>query len=268
MAGLDVTSIARELGWTGTDAEPSTESGGRGRTTLQRRVRASAGGSPADGRGCGRSGLSEPWPAASSSCGATTSPAGGSRPSSIASSTVPASRYRPAACPRPTRPARTADRAHRARLAARAEAARLHGRGGQPHDALPRGGDGRDGDGEPRSAAWASSATSAPGRRSRRRSRHHAPLADESRAIVIAMLHWRASDRSGAAREARHAGPPGRPELGRAGRREDEPPLPRPLRPAAHPPPHRGGARWRGALRHPRGRLPVVPARRGRGRPT
>ena len=44
----------------------------------------------------------------------------------------------------------------------------------------------------------------------------------------------------------------GRPELGRPGRRADEPPLPRPVRPAPDPAPDRRGARRRGAVRHPR----------------
>ena len=59
---------------------------------------------------------------------------------------------------------------------------------------------------------------------------------------------------------------PGRPELGPPGRRADRPPVPRLLRPAADPAPHRRGAGRRGAVRHPRGHLPVLPpgARRGR----
>ena len=64
----------------------------------------------------------------------------------------------------------------------------------------------------------------------------------------------------------RHRVPAGRPELGRAGRRPHESPLHRPLRPAPDPPPHRGGDGRRGALRHPRGRLPLVPPRARRGR--
>ena len=55
--------------------------------------------------------------------------------------------------------------------------------------------------------------------------------------------------------------PAGRPELGRAGRRADQPPVPRPVRPAADPAPHRRGARRRRALRDPRGRVPVLPPR-------
>ena len=62
------------------------------------------------------------------------------------------------------------------------------------------------------------------------------------------------------------AAPPGRPELGRAGGRPDEPPVLRPLRPAADPAPDRGGAGRRRALPHPRGRVPVLPAR-ARGGP-
>ena len=58
----------------------------------------------------------------------------------------------------------------------------------------------------------------------------------------------------------------GRPELGRAGRRADEPPVPRPLRPAPDPAPDRRGARRRGAVRDPRGRVPVLPARPRRDR--
>ena len=61
--------------------------------------------------------------------------------------------------------------------------------------------------------------------------------------------------------------PPGRPELGRPGRRPDEPPLPRPVRPAPDPASDRRGARRRGAVRHPRGRVPVVPARPRRAAP-
>ena len=60
--------------------------------------------------------------------------------------------------------------------------------------------------------------------------------------------------------------PPGRPELGRPGRRPHEPPVPRPVRPAADPAPRRRGARRRRAVRHPRGRVPVVPPR-PRGEP-
>ena len=60
--------------------------------------------------------------------------------------------------------------------------------------------------------------------------------------------------------------PPGRPELGRAGRRADQPPVPRPVRPAPDPAPDRRGAGRRGALRHPRGRVPVLPPRPRRGR--
>ena len=59
--------------------------------------------------------------------------------------------------------------------------------------------------------------------------------------------------------------PPGRPELRPAGRRPDRPPVLRLLRPAAHPASHRRGAGRRGALRDPRGRLPVLPARPRRG---
>ena len=55
--------------------------------------------------------------------------------------------------------------------------------------------------------------------------------------------------------------PAGRPELGRPGGRADEPPLPRPVRPAPDPASGRRGAGRRGALRHPRGRVPVLPAR-------
>ena len=47
--------------------------------------------------------------------------------------------------------------------------------------------------------------------------------------------------------------------------RPDQPPVPRPLRPAPDPAPHRRGARRRGAVRHPRGGVPVLPARPRRG---
>ena len=60
--------------------------------------------------------------------------------------------------------------------------------------------------------------------------------------------------------------PPGRPELGRPGRRADEPPVPRPVRPAADPASGRRGAGRRGAVRDPRGRVPVVPPRPRRDR--
>ena len=73
-------------------------------------------------------------------------------------------------------------------------------------------------------------------------------------------------DRRGARRADQTAAPPGRPELGRAGGRPDEPPVLRPLRPAADPAPDRGGAGRRGAVPHPRGRVPVLPAR-ARGGP-
>ncbi len=64
--------------------------------------------------------------------------------------------------------------------------------------------------------------------------------------------------------------PPGRPELGRAGRRADQPPVPRPVRPAPDPAPDRRGDGRRGPLRHPRGRVPVLPPRPRRvaGSPT
>ena len=64
-----------------------------------------------------------------------------------------------------------------------------------------------------------------------------------------------------------HAVPPGRPELGRAGRRPDQPPVLRPVRPAADPAPDRGGAGRRGAVPDPGGRVPVLPARPRRGPP-
>ena len=68
--------------------------------------------------------------------------------------------------------------------------------------------------------------------------------------------------RSGRPRSrADHGIPAGRPELGRPGGRPDEPPLPRPLRPAADPASRRGGAWRRRAVRHPRGGVPVLPAR-------
>ena len=59
--------------------------------------------------------------------------------------------------------------------------------------------------------------------------------------------------------------PPGRPELGRPGRGPDQPPVPRPVRPAPDPAPDRRGAGRRGPLRHPRGGVPVLPARPRRG---
>ena len=106
------------------------------------------------------------------------------------------------------------------------------------------------------SAAWGSSATSARGRRSPRPSGHHAPLAEEQRGDRHRDAGPGARPHPEAARAAgRHAVSPGRPELGRAGRRHDEPPLLRRLRPAGHPAPHRRGARRGGALRHPRGHL-------------
>jgi hypothetical protein len=49
-------------------------------------------------------------------------------------------------------------------------------------------------------------------------------------------------------------------ELGSTGRRADEPPVPRPVRSAAHPTSRRRGARGRGKIRDPRRRMPVVPA--------
>ena len=55
--------------------------------------------------------------------------------------------------------------------------------------------------------------------------------------------------------------PHGRPELGRAGGRPDEPPVPGPVRPAADPAPDRRGAGWGGALRDPRRGVPVLPSR-------
>ena len=55
--------------------------------------------------------------------------------------------------------------------------------------------------------------------------------------------------------------PPGRPELGRPGRRADQPPVPRPVRPAADPAPDRRGDGRRGPLRDPRGGVPVLPPR-------
>ena len=55
--------------------------------------------------------------------------------------------------------------------------------------------------------------------------------------------------------------PHGRPELGRPGRRADEPPVPRPVRPAADPAPDRRGAGRCRAVRDPRGGVPVLPAR-------
>ncbi len=55
--------------------------------------------------------------------------------------------------------------------------------------------------------------------------------------------------------------PPGRPELGRPGRRADQPPVPRPVRPATGPAPDRRGDGRRGPLRHPRGGVPVLPPR-------
>ena len=57
---------------------------------------------------------------------------------------------------------------------------------------------------------------------------------------------------------------PGRPELGRPGRCANEPLVPRPVRPPADPASDRRGARRGGPLRHPRRRVPVVPARRAK----
>ena len=61
--------------------------------------------------------------------------------------------------------------------------------------------------------------------------------------------------------------PPGRAELGRPGRRADQPPVLRPLRPAPDPAPDRRGARRRRAVPDPRGRVPVLPARARGGAP-
>ena len=74
-----------------------------------------------------------------------------------------------------------------------------------------------------------------------------------------------ARDAVAAARSGEPDGlPPGRPELGRAGRRPDEPPLLRVLRPAPDPAPDRGGARRRRPLRDPGRGVPVLPAGPGR----
>ncbi len=97
--------------------------------------------------------------------------------------------------------------------------------------------------------------------------REHRPLHAVGSEVIEGLLQRCRDEIGAAAPGGADAAPPGRPELGGAGGRADEPPVLRPLRPAPDPAPDRRGAGRRGALPDPRGRVPVLPARARGGPP-
>ena len=202
---------------------------------------------------------SDAWRPASSSCARTRSPAGGSRPSSIVPSIATVSRAPPSPS---TTTSSAAPTARRPRATGSASGCSRTSPSTSSGPATTRASSTA---GSARSRSPRRARRGAGGRSSRRRGEHR-PL----HAVGNEMIEALVGRRPEALAEARATGPdrlpPGRPELGRAGRRADQPPVPRPVRPAPDPAPDRRGDRWRGAVRDPRGRVPVLPARPRRDR--
>ena len=241
------TSIADERG--DPETEPSTASVEGAALAVRPSVRVRP------RRSTGHGGLTA-WPAVCSSCARIRSPGGGSRRSWIEPSTAIASRGPPS---------RSTIRSGAAPTARR-RTATASGRGCSRTSPSTSSGRRR------RHASWSVTAGSprcrwrrrvrrAAGGRSSPRRGEHRPLHAVGTELIEELVAG-ARDALAAARADRpDRVPDRRPELGRAGGRADEPPLPGPVRPAPDPAPDRGGARRRRAVRHPRGRVPVLSPR-------